>query len=255
MSVNPLPLHNLTMEEALKTLVGWVTSGERRQVSFLNAHCVNVAQVDPLYRKALFDSDLILPDGIGVKLAMQRQGLQLKANVNGTDLFPLLCRKLNQVGGVRLFLLGGKPGVASGVVNWVAHHAPGIEVVGYQHGYFESEQVVLSQIERSGANLVLVAMGVPLQETWIARNLARLDCVVLGVGGLFDFFCGRQKRAPRWVRHLCMEWAYRLWREPRRMWRRYLVGNVVFLARLMLSPRSGVGDPLLLVAESPSLRR
>jgi N-acetylglucosaminyldiphosphoundecaprenol N-acetyl-beta-D-mannosaminyltransferase len=253
MSHSSLPLHNLTMTEALDTLTRWVKNGECKQVSFLNAHCVNVAQRDPLYRKALFDSDLVLADGIGVKLAYQHQGGELKDNVNGTDLFPLLCRHLQQSGGARVFLLGGRPGVAEDVARWMTRDYPLVEIVGFHHGYFKDDDKLVEQIRRSGVELVLVAMGVPRQERWIADNLSRLGSVVLGVGGLFDFYSGRQRRAPLWIRRLSLEWAYRLWREPGRMWKRYLIGNVVFLWRLARSPRGGVGNPLLLVSESPSL--
>jgi N-acetylglucosaminyldiphosphoundecaprenol N-acetyl-beta-D-mannosaminyltransferase len=235
----------------LDLLVSWVLGGQCRQVSFLNAHCVNVAQSDPVYRQALLASHLVLPDGVGVKLALGRQGRRMKSNLNGTDLFPKLCQELSERGGSRMFLLGGQPGVAEGVARWVAQHGPGVEVVGTQHGFFHDDQAVLQQIRESGANLVLVALGVPLQETWVARHLQHLDSVVLCVGGLFDFFSGRQKRAPLWVRRLSLEWAYRLWREPGRMWRRYLVGNLVFLSRLARLPRSAIGDPLLMVSESP----
>lgn len=247
-----LPLHNLSMNEAVATIGKWVTEGECKQVSFLNAHCVNVAQRDPDYRSSLQSSDLVLADGVGVKLAFRHQGGELKDNVNGTDLFPLLCRHLDQAGGARVFLLGGRPGIAEGVRNWIDERFQNLEVVGVSHGYFRDETALLNEIKDSGAQMVLVAMGVPLQETWITRHLAKLNAVTLGVGGLFDFFSGAQKRAPLWVRHLQMEWAYRLWREPARMWRRYLIGNIVFLTRLATIPRGRIGNPLLRVAESPS---
>ena len=252
MSHHSLPLHNLSMQQAVETIGEWVTDGRCKQVSFLNAHCVNVAQHDSDYRSSLRKSDLVLPDGIGVKLAFQHQGGALKDNVNGTDLFPLLCRHLDRAGGARIFLLGGRPGVAEGVSQWISDRFQNLEVVGLSHGYFRDETALLKQIKESGAQLVLVAMGVPLQETWLSRNLSQLNAVTLGVGGLFDFFSGAQKRAPLWLRRLHMEWAYRLWREPGRMWRRYLIGNIVFLSRLATIPRGRMGNPLLRVAESPS---
>lgn len=251
MTFHSLPLHNVSMEAALNTLESWISQGLCKQVSFLNAHCVNVAQRDPEYRRSLFKSDLVLADGIGVKMAFRHQGGVLKDNVNGTDLFPLLCERLNESGGARVFLLGARPGVPEGVADWVSSRFPKLEIVGCHHGYFERSDDIVELIEESKAQVVLVALGVPRQETWISDNLARLNAVVLGVGGLFDFFSGRQKRAPLWIRRLNLEWAYRLWREPGRMWRRYLVGNALFLWRLAKIPRSGIGNPLLLVSESP----
>ncbi len=127
--------------------------------------------------------------------------------------------------------------MAADVARWLAKHYPGVEVAGFRHGYFAAgeEAEVIEEIRDSGADLVLVAFGAPRQELWIRRNLSRLGAkVVIGVGGLLDFFSGRIPRAPRWVRKLGMEWCYRLCQEPKRLWRRYLVGNVVFLARLAM---------------------
>ena len=121
--------------------------------------------------------------------------------------------------------------------SWLAKNFPGLELAGWQHGYFsaEEEAKVIEDIRRSGADLVLVALGAPRQELWIRRCLGKLGAkVVIGVGGLLDFYSGRIPRAPRWIRKLGMEWCYRLYQEPRRLWRRYLVGNVVFLVRLAM---------------------
>jgi N-acetylglucosaminyldiphosphoundecaprenol N-acetyl-beta-D-mannosaminyltransferase len=128
--------------------------------------------------------------------------------------------------------------VAEGVVRWLAKHHPGVELAGWRHGYFsaEEEAKVIEDIRRSGAELVLVALGAPRQELWIRRARSRLGAkVMIGVGGLLDFFSGRIPRAPRWIRKLGLEWCYRLCQEPKRLWRRYLVGNAVFLARLALA--------------------
>ena len=161
-------------------------------------------------------------------------GRPVRDNVNGTDLFPRLAAAL-QGRGKRIYLLGGRPGVAEGVARWLAKNYPGVELAGWRHGYFsaEEEAKVLEDVRRSGADLVLVALGAPRQELWIRRHLPKLGAkVAMGVGGLLDFLSGRIPRAPRWIRKLGLEWCYRLYREPGRLWRRYLVGNVVFLVRL-----------------------
>ncbi len=174
-------------------------------------------------------------DGIGMRVAGEVLGRAIRDNVNGTDLFPLLAAAL-QGTGKRLYLLGGRPGVAEGVVRWLAKNYPGVKLVGWRHGYFSSEEEakVIADIRHCRADLVLVAFGAPRQELWIRRHLPQLGAkVVIGVGGLLDFFSGRIPRAPRWIRRLGMEWCYRLCQEPQRLWRRYLVGNVVFLVRLV----------------------
>jgi N-acetylglucosaminyldiphosphoundecaprenol N-acetyl-beta-D-mannosaminyltransferase len=229
-----IAIDNVTLDLAVETIVARFDGPAATQVSFLNADCVNIACRNAEYLEALQHSGLVFADGIGVRIAGDMLGQPIRDNVNGTDLFPLLAAALEGTG-KRIYLLGGRPGVAEGVARWLAANYPGVEVAGFRDGYFSAQEEagVIEAIRRSGADVVLVAMGAPCQELWIRRNLAKLGAkVVIGVGGLLDFFSGRIPRAPRWVRKLGMEWCYRLWREPARLWRRYLIGNVVFLARL-----------------------
>ncbi len=233
-SLFDIAIDNVTLEQAVETIVERLDGDTATQVSFVNADCVNIACRNRKYLEALQQSDLVFADGIGVRVAGDVLGQPVRDNVNGTDLFPLLAKALEYTG-KRIYLLGGQPGVAEGVAKWLAANFPGVEIAGFHHGYFttDKEAEVVEQIRTSGADLVLVAFGAPRQELWVRRNLRKLDAkVVIGVGGLLDFFSGRIPRAPRWVRKLGMEWCYRLWREPQRLWRRYLIGNVVFLARL-----------------------
>jgi N-acetylglucosaminyldiphosphoundecaprenol N-acetyl-beta-D-mannosaminyltransferase len=238
-------IHNLTMAEAIETIVGWSCAPQPRQVAFVNADCANIAWRNPEYRAVLNGADLTLGDGIGVKVAAKALGLKLKQNVNGTDLFPRLCESLQGFGG-GLFLLGARPGVAEAVAGWLSTHYPGVKIAGFHHGYFApaEESNVVSEIRASGATVLLVALGAPNQDFWISRNLPATGAkVALGVGGLFDFFSGRISRAPQWVREMGLEWAYRLYQEPGRMWRRYLVGNFVFIYHIALQRlRSKGGD-------------
>jgi N-acetylglucosaminyldiphosphoundecaprenol N-acetyl-beta-D-mannosaminyltransferase len=229
-----IAIDNVTLDHAVETIVERLDGETATQVSFVNADCVNVAYRNREYKKALQQSDLVFADGIGVRVAGDVLGQPVRDNVNGTDLFPLLAKAIEHTG-KRIYLLGGQPGVAEGVAEWLADNYPGVEIAGFHHGYFttDKEAEVIEEIRASGADLVLVAFGAPRQELWIKRNLGKLGAkVVIGVGGLLDFFSGRIARAPRWVRRLGMEWAYRMLQEPKRLWRRYLIGNVVFLARL-----------------------
>ena len=229
-----IEIDNVTLDEAVATIIDRLDGDAPAQVSFVNADCVNVACRNPEYLGALQGSDLVFADGIGVRMAGDLLGQPVRDNVNGTDLFPRLAAALEGTD-KRIYLLGGRPGVAEGVVRWLARNYPGVELAGWRHGYFSvaEEAEVLEDIRRSGADLVLVAFGAPRQDVWIRRNLNKLGAkVAIGVGGLLDFFSGRIPRAPRWIRKLGMEWCYRLYQEPQRLWRRYLVGNTVFLARL-----------------------
>lgn len=227
-----LPLDNVTLDEAVENILR--PSGHTRQVSFINVDCVNRSCRDPEYQAILRNSDLRLADGIGLRIAGHLLHSEIRQNVNGTDLFPVLCETM-QKRGYGIFLLGGRPGVCDEVAARITARFPGLRVRGTRHGYFrpDEESAVVDAINASGADVLLVAFGAPLQEKWIRRNQHRLAVrSALGVGGLFDFYSGRIPRAPQWLREIGLEWAYRLYQEPGRMWRRYLVGNALFLARV-----------------------
>lgn len=212
-------------------------------INFVNAHCVNLAHEDAAYRDALNASDLLLPDGVGMEIAAKMSGTELGENLNGTDLFPELCREAEEEG-TGLFLLGGLPGVADGAAEWATLHFPALRIAGTQSGYFDArdEDALIERINRSHAGIILVGFGVPLQEKWIARNRHRLNApVVMGVGGLFDYYSGRIPRAPQLVRALKSEWVWRLAMEPRRMAGRYIIGNAVFLARAAIEGAASRG--------------
>lgn len=205
--------------------------GERLRAAFVNADCVNIAARDARYRRDVEGMDLRLPDGIGVALAAGMAGGRLAANLNGTDLFPVLCD-----GAVRrgrsIYFLGGAPGVAARAAAAAARAHPGLRIAGTAHGYGGDEAETVARINASGADIVLVAMGAPLQEAFIARHAAALEAgLCMGVGGLFDFLSGEKPRAPAPLRRAGLEWAWRLAVEPKRLARRYLLGNPLFLAR------------------------
>jgi len=232
-------IDNLTVEEAVRAILGCEPGNKRlRQVSFVNPHCLNIACKDDSYRSILNRSDVVLADGIGLLVASRWLRRPIRQNVNGTDLFPELCCAMSKLG-LRMYLLGAQPGVAERVGSWVLANHPDLQIAGIRDGFFDggAEPEVVSNIAASGADVLLVALGVPGQEKWIYEHRAALAgstvrCAV-GVGGLFDFYSGRIPRAPLWMREAGLEWTYRLYQEPGRLWRRYLVGNAVFLTRVL----------------------
>ena len=150
-------------------------------------------------------------------------------------MFPRLCREAARRG-LRVFLLGARPGVAAEAARRMEESFPGLQVVGTRHGYFTPEQnpEVCAEIARSGADLVLVGLGAPRQDLWLERYHRALGfSVVVGVGGLFDFYSGRIRRAPAAWRELGLEWLWRLRCEPGRLWSRYVLGNPLFLWRVL----------------------
>ncbi len=230
-----LEISNTSMPQAVDWIVRRVQRKQPALLNFVNAHCLNVACRNTAYRRALGRSTRLLPDGSGVKLALRLKGENLIENLNGTDLFPPLCAAA-QRHGLSLYLLGAAPGVAARMADNMQRRYPGLRIAGTQHGFFEAahDAAVVADINRSGADILLVAMGVPRQELWLVQHQDRLQTTVnMGVGGLFDFYSGRIRRAPWWLRRLGMEWTWRLLQEPARMWRRYLLGNPEFVLRAL----------------------
>ena len=206
------------------------------QLAFVNADCLNIASNDWAYKSTLDQCERVFADGQGIRMAARAMNQPTPANVNGTDMFPLLCALSAEADGPSLYLLGGKPGVAARCADAMRERYPGVQIVGATDGYFlnQSEEAVLSDIAKRKPDILLVAMGAPLQEKWIAKHRARLDAgVAIGVGGLFDFYSGDVARAPTFVRNLGFEWVWRLAMEPRRLARRYLLGNPLFLWRVL----------------------
>jgi exopolysaccharide biosynthesis WecB/TagA/CpsF family protein len=224
---------NASKTETLDWLFARQACGIRTCVHYVNAHCSNVAAIDTNYSEALSKADLILPDGSGVSISVRLHGKRLASTLSFTDFIPLACQRLADIGG-SVFLLGGGIGVAEATAKNLVNSCPGLRIAGTHHGFFREDQdkEVIQQINRSGAQMLLVAMGVPRQEVWLNRMMPLLNpFLAFGVGGLFDFLSGRIPRAPTALRAIGMEWSYRLYQEPRRMWRRYLLGNPLFLAR------------------------
>lgn len=228
---------NLRMAEALDLIRGTIGEGAQKTVYFINADCLNQAVENDNYATVLRQGDLVFPDGSGVRLGCKLLGDQVLDNVNGTDMLPLLCELAREVD-ARLYFLGAKPGIAARARDKLQARYPGLRIVGEHHGYFQrngaEETALIDTINSSGAAILLVAFGVPAQEYWIQRHRHQLSATVLmGVGGLFDFYSDTIPRAPRWLRRWGLEWTYRLYQEPRRLFRRYIIGNPLFVWRVL----------------------
>ncbi|MBP9143253.1 MAG: WecB/TagA/CpsF family glycosyltransferase [Thermoanaerobaculia bacterium] len=233
-------IDNWTMPEAVDWLLA-PREGGTRQLAFVNPDCLNKAFEHESYRRVLASCDVVLPDGIGLHYALRMRGLALAANVNGTDLFPRLC---DAASGARasIYFLGARPGVVDDLAAKVRERWPALRIAGTRHGFFArdsaEEREVIGAIRAAAPDLLLVAFGAPAQEEWLAAHRAELGVgAMLGVGGLFDFYSGRIRRAPAWLRELGLEWTWRLLQEPGRMWRRYVIGNPLFLWRAFRESR------------------
>lgn len=205
--------------------------------AFCNAHTANLARSSPALRVALTGAT-VFNDGVGLDLASELlYDMPFPENLNGTDLTPALLAALPA--GTPVFLLGSAPGVAEAAGRILAQRH-GITIAGTHHGFFTAAQdpQVVEHIAASGARLVIVAMGNPGQELWAARRCEQLGIPVLCVGAFLDFTAGIVARAPGVIRTLRIEWVWRLMLEPRRMARRYLVGNAAFLLAVLRQRRT-----------------
>ncbi len=224
-----------TMPQALAALKTMVNDRSRTYFcAFVNADCLNQAFRNREYASLLNSADRVWADGVGAAIAALWNKTPVPDNVNGTDMLPHLCRS-----GYRIYLLGAAPGVAEAARERLSREYPEARIVGAEHGYFEDGGAeAVGRINDAKADILLVAMGVPRQEFWIAEHLDRLDCgVAIGVGGLLDFASGRIPRAPLILRRMKLEWAFRLYQEPARLFRRYIIGNPQFLFRVLFFRR------------------
>lgn len=228
-------IDNVTMAEAVARVMHGLEQKSPNKVCFVNPHCLNIARGDAEYRQVLGRASPVFADGFGIQIAGRLLHRPLRQNVNGTDMFPILCGALEGTG-YRVYLLGARPGIAQKVRDWIREHHPGVEVCGARDGFFREDesQAVARAIGAAKADLVLAAMGVPKQEIWLDRWAAETGArTVIGVGGLFDFYSGTIPRAPVWMREAGIEWVYRLMQEPGRMWKRYLIGNGLFVLNVL----------------------
>jgi N-acetylglucosaminyldiphosphoundecaprenol N-acetyl-beta-D-mannosaminyltransferase len=229
-----IPVVNTSMHEAVDWIIANATGTTNKHLAFVNPDCLNIAWQDAAYRRVLLAAERVLPDGIGVHLGCRMLGLALRANVNGTDMFPILCEAAARER-LPIYLLGARSGVAQAAADNMVKRFPDLKIAGTRDGFFlpAEEASVVDTINSSEARILLVAFGVPRQELWLERWRDRLaPPVSMGVGGLFDFYSGRIPRAPVWMRDMGLEWLYRLMQEPGRMWRRYVIGNPLFLLRV-----------------------
>lgn len=228
-----VPIVKASSGQALGAVESAAEAASPALVAYVNAHTLNLAHEDPEYRSLLSGAALVLNDGVGVGLAARMKGDRFPANLNGSDFNPRIL-ELAARRAWPVFFLGAEPGVAEQAARRLGERTPGLVVAGVRDGYFSRSEdaEVAASIKATGAEVVLVAMGNPLQERWLVANLAATGARLgVGVGAFFDFAAEKVTRAPAWLNNIGLEWVWRLVQEPGRLWRRYVVGNPVFLWR------------------------
>jgi N-acetylglucosaminyldiphosphoundecaprenol N-acetyl-beta-D-mannosaminyltransferase len=236
-SIFDIPIDLGPPVELLSTVARWAGEGRTRRVMYVNAHVVNRSRANPRLGDALRRADLVYCDGYGVRLAARALHRDVPHRMTGADWIWDLAT-LCELSGRSIYLLGSEPPTAQQAAARLRRFYPHLDVVGAHHGYFElgtphAERVIEDIVERR-PQIVLVGMSTPKQELWADRYADQLGgAVVWTVGALFDYVSGHTPRAPRWLADNGLEWIFRLAIEPRRMWRRYLIGNPVFLSRVL----------------------
>ncbi len=229
-----VPILVRTSSQAVDLLDEQFRSNAPTVVAFANAHTLNMTAADPRMRSAL-NRSVVFNDGLGIDIASRMLfGKPFPDNLNGTDFVPGYLRQTKNR--YRIFMVGGQPGIAERAAGELANIAPHHQIVGCSDGYTPAAQVpaLLDEIRKSRADILLVAMGNPIQEAWLSEHLQSTGCRLgFGVGGLFDFLAGRVPRAPLWVQSARVEWLFRMIQEPQRLWRRYLLEMPLFLLRVI----------------------
>lgn len=213
----------VTFEQVLASIEEFIADGRPHQIVTVNPEFVMAAQSDVEFRHIINSSALALPDGVGVWWASRHLGRPLSDRIPGVDLVERLAA-LSAHRGYRLFFLGAMPDVADEAVEVMRKRYPGMAVAGTYAGSprREEDAAIVERVRATRPEVLFVAYGAPAQDHWIARNMDRLEVpVCIGVGGSFDYIAGVHPRAPRWMRHLGLEWLHRLITQPRR-WRRMM---------------------------------
>lgn len=237
--IGGVPIHPVGFQETVAMLVALAKGTESAYVVTANVdHVVRVSRC-PELRCLYTEADLTVADGMPLVWASRLLRTPLPERVAGSDLFPALCERAAEEG-LSVFMLGGSPGSAEAAGDILQRRHPRLRVVGhccpdvgFEHDAAQSE-AVLEQVSRARPDILFVGLGSPKQEKWIAQNRSRCGAKLsIGVGISFSFIAGDVRRAPPWMQRIGLEWAHRLWQEPGRLWKRYIVEDSAFVGLVL----------------------
>ena len=212
------------------------TNSNLLYLSCLNPHSVVVSRSRSEFRDALLKANWLIPDGIGVVLGLRVLGVSVEQRITGFDIFHELSRQMNVIGGRRVFFLGSTDATLKKIIQNYKRDFPNIEIVGAFSPPFQSQfnhsitKDICNRVNASDADLVWVGLSSPKQDLWMKDNIDMINAkVALGIGAVFDFYAGNISRGPNLAQKLGLEWLFRLFQEPRRLWRRTLVSAPLYL--------------------------
>lgn len=228
----------VTLDAAMAWVYAFLNDGQPHQIVTVNLDFLYLADRDPEFRATINEADLVVPDGMPLVWLSRVLGSPLKSRVTGVELVDASCRIAAEAGG-RVFFLGGRPHVSAAAAKRAREQYAGLAVTAYAppHGPIspEEDERIVAMILEARPSFLFVALGAPRQDQWIRDHRERLGVpVAMGVGCVLDLLAGTVRRAPEWMRSSGFEWSYRLFQEPRRLWRRYLVDDLPLLGRLFL---------------------
>jgi len=222
---------NLTTAEAADRIEEFIRDRRPAKILARNATIRVMEDQDPLLHQVYATSDLVTVDGMAFVYLGRLFRRPLKELTGGPFLWYEVLRRA-ATKGYGVFLLGARQDTLENAVERLSRQYPGLRIVGFQHGYFtaQEETQVVETIRQSHSDILMVGMSSPLKEEFLERNLHLLGVpACIGVGGAIDVFAGVCQLAPVWMRKACLEWLYRIWQEPRRLWKRYLFSHARFL--------------------------
>jgi N-acetylglucosaminyldiphosphoundecaprenol N-acetyl-beta-D-mannosaminyltransferase len=239
---------NIAGDQLLRAIEHFILEKRKVIIANVNIQAMNLACQDRWFRDFLNQSEIDFCDGSGVKFAAKLIGRPIQYRITYAEWVWDLAQYCERHH-ISLFLLGGRPGVAEKAASQLEQQYPALRIAGIHHGHFEKRPGspenarVIEEINAAKPDVLIIGLGMPLQEGWLAQNWDRIDAMVaLPAGAVFDYVSGELRRAPRWMTENGLEWLGRLLIEPRRLWRRYLLGNPLFFWRVFI--HDVVGRPL-----------
>jgi len=220
-------------------MIKWAQKPESRYVCVANVHVVMEAYDSPDFREVINSADLVTPDGMPLVWTLRALGVRDQTRVYGPELTLWLLEAAAQEE-IPVGFYGSSPGTIQRLVDVLKKRFPSLNIAysfspPYRPHTAEEDEAVVREINASGVRILLVGLGCPKQERWMAEHKGRVQAVMLGVGAAFDFIAGVKKQAPHWMQGHGLEWLYRLSQEPGRLWRRYLYTNPRFAALILLN--------------------
>jgi N-acetylglucosaminyldiphosphoundecaprenol N-acetyl-beta-D-mannosaminyltransferase len=223
----------LTWDDAINRISAYASARESRYVCICNVHSVITATRDPTFLSTINNADMATPDGAPIAWSLRMMGYAAQERINGPDLMWRYLEVAQQLG-QRIFFVGSTQATLCKLRQSIMHHFPHTHICGMLAPPFRAlsvleNQEIIDTIHQSGAHIVFVGLGCPKQEQWMAKHRGLINAVMIGVGAAFDYHAGTIKRAPIWWQRHGVEWLYRLAQEPRRLLRRYVVTNTLFV--------------------------